>query len=173
MLFSAMSLNALQYLTNPNAAPQTTFVLEYQDGQGNWIPYDSKYSADPGFADSITIVANTADYTKDEWKNPLVDNQLSYSSSVFDPRTARWGVQSGTESGQVSTGSSGSFVGTRVAYLLESTANARILTNSLSNNDAIGSTGFSVFETQRPRADKGNNDYYKTGYVRSFGWLPG
>ena len=66
------TIDTLADLTiSPTATRQITFTLQCQDSMGNWIPYDTEYPNMDHQVAVTNIVANTADYSKDEWQNPL------------------------------------------------------------------------------------------------------
>ena len=147
------SIAPLQYL--PVASyPQITFFLQYQDpnNSSNWITYDVKYPDLHGYQAS-NLVVNTSDYTG-TYMNPLADGQFAWTGTTFDPRTARWGVGTGSTLGQISAGPAGNGT-SNTAYLLEPNANA-----DFNNNILLATTNFSVFETDRSRADKCNEVFY-------------
>ena len=147
VLQGGVSENNLQVLPT-GAYAQITFSLQYQDpaNSTNWITYDVKYPDLHGlFAPSLVV--NTADYPGGIYLNPIYkpNNQLSDHASSFDPRSARWGV--GTESMIGLNADHGN------DYVLENTAHTFFGTNTAAGYAKMGSSNFSVFETQKPRAD--------------------
>ncbi|MEI9999208.1 MAG: hypothetical protein WDO13_08540 [Verrucomicrobiota bacterium] len=131
---------------------QFTFVLQYQDAAGNWITYDVKYpdlhSQGPG-----TAIVNIADDPGQTYQSPLRNNQISANDVVFDPRTARFGVGITSQLGNVPRANG-------IAYTLEPLANSTFFDNSPAGLTKMGNTLFTVFETDRPRVDPGDQVYY-------------
>ena len=133
----------LQSILPTGSSPQISFVLSCQDGNGNPIPYDTKY---PDFHGLVgpNIVASPTDppYINNYW-NPLASSQVNESAGSIDPRSPRWGVAMQGHLGNNEAGQPGT------AYSLDS--NGR-------NTPSSGTSDFSVIETDRPRPDVG--DYY-------------
>jgi hypothetical protein len=149
-------LNLKQYLTGSNGTcfPQVTFYLQYQDpnNASNWITYDVKYPDLHGM-NSPTPIINNADFPAYSYLNPLQNGRFSGTAAGMDPRTARWGVGTqiplGNDPGQA-----------QAAYVLEPTANANIFVNSQTGYQNMQSSQFSVFESNRPGVDPGDQVYY-------------
>ncbi len=149
-------LNLKQYLPGSNGTsfPQMTFYLQYQDpnNANNWITYDVKYPDLHGM-NSPTPIVNTADFPSYSYLNPLQNGRFSGTAACMDPRSARWGVGTqiplGNDPGQAQS-----------AYVLEPTANANIFVNTQTGYQNMQSSLFSVFESNRPRVDPGDQVYY-------------
>ena len=144
---------------------QLTFMLEYQDPLGNWIPYDVKYPDLHGLY-SPTAIVNSADYTNGSYEDPFNNDQVGDHASGFDPRTARFGVGTETSLGEVSSGTQADG-GPKVPYVLEPTANANFNASTLAQYTAIGNSGFTIQETQRSRGDKGDQTNYSNPCMTS------
>ncbi len=152
-LFQGTSIQFINYNVSAGAFQQITFSMQYQDpnSSGNWITYDVKYPDFHGISNP-TLVVNTADWPNGAWQaaTPNGSGQMSGTTGVgMDPRTARWGMAT------FSTLGSGADQGGD--YFLENTAHNNSSTNGYA---AIGSSNFTVLETQRPRADPGNQAGY-------------
>jgi hypothetical protein len=154
-VFQGVNLGITTYLPS-GSWQQITFFLQYQDpnNASNWITYDTKYPDLHGMSNPNLII-NTVDYTNKTYQNPLLNGQLQGTATSMDPRSARWGVGTAAQLGNV-PGS-----GITPAYVLEKTANASFPSpTSNSANSSMGSSLFTVMETDRPRADGGDQVFY-------------
>ena len=146
-IFQASAAQAID--TQPATSNiQYTFRLQYQDpnNSSNWITYDEKYPDIHGLYQS-TLVVNQADFTNSSWWNPLRTRQMSDTATGSDPRSARFGI--GTASGFQES-----------VMPQESTAASNYNNSSTAGNQALGSSNFTVFYTQRAFADLGNQVNY-------------
>ncbi len=131
------------------AQKQVTFRVQYWDGS-SWITYDEKYP-DLHVPSDPAMIVNKADLdqiweiAEEHWRNPLKLGVFEKTATSYDPRSARFGVGTANDIG------SGSPNG---ATLEINTSNGGA--NSAAKNLAIQNSNFTVFETQRPRADRGN-----------------
>lgn len=133
------------------ADAQITFRLQYRKTSADpWITYDEKYPDLHGIS-APELVVNKADFGNDAWRNPFRSGQLRSQATGYDPRTSRFGI--GTES---------SLGGKTVATIptLEATAAANFNNWSSAGNTAFGNSLFTVIETQRPTAERGNQVNY-------------
>ncbi|HSI21145.1 MAG TPA: hypothetical protein VLA04_05630 [Verrucomicrobiae bacterium] len=145
-------------LAKSGGYPQVTFVLQYLDASGKWVTYHTCYPDYHGLA--ITpVVANAAEYTKDQHYNPFSTNQFTDCITAADPRTPRWGMATSEGLGAVAPGNKGTTTST-VGYLLEPLGNKNVLLNTQASNDIFKANEFTVMETSRPRADKANHVNY-------------
>lgn len=135
------------------AQKQVTFRLQFWDGSA-WTTYDEKYP-DLHVPGEPRMVVNIADldasWERDEehWRNPLKLGVFEKTATSYDPRAARWGVGTANEIGANSP---------RGATLEIDTSDGGA--NTAAKNQAIQNSNFTVLETQRPRADRGNKVFY-------------
>lgn len=141
------------------AKKQVTFRVQYWDG-ASWITYDEKYP-DLHVPGEPRMIVNKADMdqswetTEEHWRNPLKLDVFEKTATSYDPRTARYGVGTANEIGApLSTGAASPTGGT----LEISTAISN--SNTAAKNVAIQNSNFTIMETQRPRADRGNKVFY-------------
>lgn len=141
------------------AKKQVTFRVQYWDG-ASWITYDEKYP-DLHVPGEPRMIVNKADMdqpwqtTEEHWRNPMKLDVFEKTATSYDPRTARYGVGTAHEIGApLSTGAASPTGGT----LEISTSNGN--SNTAAKNVAIQNSNFTIMETQRPRADRGNKVLY-------------
>jgi hypothetical protein len=149
---------------------QIMFVLQYQDpaNSGNWITYDQKYPDMGGMSDP-NIIPDAADDDAGDYMSPWPgwwqhktpansiehdgDSQITGAVTCMDPRTPRWSMATNSQLGKKGTNGDGDF-------LLEPTANSLFKANSFGTT--LASVQYNVVESDRPRAEPGNEPYYST-----------
>ena len=147
----------LSYLPS-NTVDQLTYYLQYLDPNNsqNWITYDVIWPNAPNIGNA-ELVVDTAKQYLNTYKNILKTGQIAGISTRIDPRGYRWGMAETGELGSLDPKTYGSeSASNNVTYALEPTAYTNF-------NDTTGLLKqFSVIETSRPRADKGDLDRYLT-----------
>ena len=118
---------------------QVTFRLQYWNGS-TWVTYDEKYP-DLHVPGEPKMTINKTDFSSNLWMNPYSNDAFERTATSYDPRTARFGVGTANDIG----------AGSPKKGLVEVDGN---------DNSAVGSSNFTVLETQRPRADRGSKVLY-------------
>jgi hypothetical protein len=129
--------------------PAITFRLQYRKSAGDpWITYDEKYPDLHGIS-APEVVVNSADFNNQAWKNPFRSGQLRSQATGYDPRTPRFAIGTESSLGKDST-----------IRTLEATTAANYYTDSPAGNTAVANSLFTIIETQRPDARRGNQVNY-------------
>ncbi len=144
---------------------QITFSLQYLDpnsasGSPHWITYDWKYSDFHGIG-GAGLSFNDSKYSAGAYMSPLKNYNFQYHSTCMDPRTSRWGFGNDTTLGGVSNGINGKPENAyNPPFTLEPKAATNFTVNSAAGYQNMADSNFSVIETNRPRADKGDKVNY-------------